>query len=349
MSIALRSYKLVIGLIVLLGLTGIIEVFLNSSLNTSNDGNSKLDPKPITSPGHDGDNGRGDNGGHDDESLPFCSVVNPITGSFIDLSWLSSNPNESPNGGDRNRQDQSKTRWLVKGWEYNTNFTLGICSSSVGKELEDKLSDTTGAYYVDHNKPDHFISIGEYSSKPRFTGKKLTLTYENGDTCPNGVDKKSTLINFICDKEVPTKAQVSFVGQLHNCSYFFEVRSVHACPISNVGNDINAVGIFASIVIVFLLIEIMRRVVYELLVVERRRHIDMDNMDEVVRWANAEQEPLWKRVLKGIPLFSEKRNSRQAVRLRTRENTALSIDMEQQNELLDSLDVDADADADSTD
>ncbi|CDO92451.1 unnamed protein product [Kluyveromyces dobzhanskii CBS 2104] len=287
--------------------------------------------------------------GENDKEPSFCSVVNPNNGGFIDLSWLSSTPNEGGNdrGGksnrNRNRKDQSKTRWLVKGWDYNTNFTLGICSSSVGSELKDELNQTTGAYYVDHTASDQLVSIGEFSTTPTFTGKKLTMQYENGDICPNGVDRKSTLINFVCDKEIATKAQISFLGQLHNCSYFFEVRSVHACPISNVANDINAVGIFASIVVVFLLIEVARRVVYELLVAERRHGADSNLLDGAPRWMNAEQEPIWRRILRNIPLsgFGKSKNNKNAVRLRTRENAAMSVDMEQQNELLDSLDVEA--------
>ncbi|CAH02323.1 Mrl1p [Kluyveromyces lactis] len=332
MTISLRSYKLVIGLLLLLAFAGTLEVSVASSDNKAKD------PVP-----HDGkgDNGRND----DDQEDPFCSVVNPNTGGFIDLSWLSSTPNEEKHDGnkDRNRKEQSKTRWLVKGWEYNTNFTLGICSSSVGSELKDQLKDTTGAYYVDHANSDKLVSIGDFSSTPKFTGKKLTMTYEGGDTCPNGVDKKSTLINFVCDKEIATKAQISFIGQLHNCSYFFEVRSIHACPISNIGNDINAVGIFASIIAVFLLIEIARRVVYELLVVEKRHNGDSGGTSEVPRWVNTEQEPLWRRILRSVPWsgLGRKKSNKNLVRLRTRENTGISIDMEQQNELLDSLDIEA--------
>ncbi|EHM99754.1 Mrl1p [Saccharomyces cerevisiae x Saccharomyces kudriavzevii VIN7] len=65
------------------------------------------------------------------------------------------------------------------------------------------------------------------------TAKKLTLKYENGSICPNGKDKKATLLNFVCDKEIQSKAQISYIGNLHDCSYFFEVRSIYACPTSN--------------------------------------------------------------------------------------------------------------------
>lgn len=331
MIVAVRTVKLIGVLAFLLTVVVLGEMSL------------KPNSKPNTNPPHAPKQRKGGSaprvptddapGKGDKDEMKFCSAVNPLTGSFVDLSWLSSTPNEGNREKSRNKKDEAKTRWLVKGWDYNTNFTMAICSSSVVSELQEQLSNTTGAYYVDHSDNDKLVSIGEVSSSPRFVGKKLTLTYENGESCPNGIDRKSTLINLICDKEIATKAQISFVGQLHNCSYFFEVRSIHACPVSNVENDVNVVGIFASIVAVFLLIEFARRKLYESLNRSKPRSINESTLPP--RWVNAEDEPLWRRLAKRLPWPKEQN----VVRLRTRDNSALTVDMEQQNELLDSLDV----------
>lgn len=179
----------------------------------------------------------------DSEEL-FCAVTNPVTGSYIDLSQLSSTPNKLRDGQEqksgRNKHEPSKTKWSVRGWGYDTNFTLGICSSPVGETEIHQLSNLTGAFYVDHENENSLVSIGDFSTEPVLVGgsttKKLTMKYENGSMCPNGKDKKATLLNFICDKEIQSKAQITYIGNLHNCSYFFEVRSIYACPTSNKKN-----------------------------------------------------------------------------------------------------------------
>ncbi|EDO18302.1 hypothetical protein Kpol_1039p54 [Vanderwaltozyma polyspora DSM 70294] len=210
----------------------------------------------------------------------FCAVMNSITGSYIDLSQLSSTPNNS--GASKERKptrknaklgyDMAKTRWLVKGWDYDhpnmyRNFTMSICGTAISKqdeELSRQLDNSTGAYYFD-NITEEYISIGDFSTKPVLLGdsnvmnKKLTMKYVNGSMCPNGIDRKSTLLNFVCDREIQSKASINFLGSLNDCSYIFEVRSIYACPTSNQKNEVNVIGIFFGIFFVFFMVEYIRR------------------------------------------------------------------------------------------
>lgn len=207
----------------------------------------------------------------------FCAVLNPQTGQYIDLSQLSSTPNEVMDPKKR-RKESSKTRWLMKGWgdDIDKNFTLSICSSPISDDSESStnknnarnhLNNRTGAYYSQYitnedQKIESFKSIGDFSIKPQLhnvNNRKLILKYENGSYCPDKNYRKSTLLNFICDRETTTKATISYIGSLNDCSYFFEVRSVYACPTSNKTNEINVVGIFIGIIIVFILVQYLRR------------------------------------------------------------------------------------------
>lgn len=286
------------------------------------------------------------NGGEDGNDELFCAIMKSTTGAYIDLSQLSSTPNKLRKGQrSRNRKKESgKTRWLVKGWGYETNFTLGICSSPVTDKEENVLSNVTGGYYVDP-KSEELVSIGQFKTTPKYTGKKITLAYENGDMCPNGVDKKSTLLNFICDKDIPTKAQISFIGSLHDCSYFFEVRSIHACPASLKSNDINVLGIFFGIFFVFFAVEYGRRWFYKKLRVHLRPNSVGISEDTRPRWESVESEPRWKTALKGIFRGTASAGKNGAIKLTStsngfgRSNDTLVRDMEAQNELLDSLEV----------
>lgn len=336
--------------------------------------------------------GAGDGDSKDDDEL-FCAVMNPITGAYIDLSQLSSTPNKLREGDKKRkrREDTVKTRWLIKGWNYERpdvydNFTISICSSPISKKDDDlKLSNLTGAYYYDSTL-NEYLSIGEFSTKPVLLGdssvhnKKLTLKYEDGSKCPNGIDKKSTIINFVCDRDILSNAQMNLVGSLNNCSYFFEVKSIFACPTSNKKNEINVIGIFFGIFIVFILVELARKKMLRMInktgnlvmgTDTSRRFISSDGSSLFQpRWETIESKPRWKSSIKflistinAIPtnVLNIVSNRRQSVtklprssniysrndmysniRLSSPDNSSEDSfvrDMEQQNNVLDSLEI----------
>ncbi|AAS51551.1 ADL369Cp [Eremothecium gossypii ATCC 10895] len=243
-----------------------------------------------------------------EDEPPFCAVRNRSTGSYIDLSPLASNVSGTP------------PNWLVRGWQYGANFTLGVCTSPLG--------DGPAAYYSDTGRR---VSIGRVATTPRYTGKKLTLTYEGGDLCPNRVDRKSSLLYFVCDRDIHTIAQVSLLGVLHNCSYLFEVRSVHACAAARAAGDRSVLGIFAAILLVFAAVELARRCCAAPL----RRRFRPDFPADRPRWAPAPTG--W--AARTRAFFARAAEPRQAIKLASSPPGHPASDMEAQNTLLDSLDV----------
>ncbi|EGW35063.1 uncharacterized protein SPAPADRAFT_133026 [Spathaspora passalidarum NRRL Y-27907] len=192
----------------------------------------------------------------EEEKLDPCTIINPNTKQFIDLRGLSSFAN-----------DGKALPWNTRGYDSGRNYTIGICSNPFKKfhdswnEIQDGLDPSKiGAYYIDP-ATNKYVSMGEYATTPVFRGRKLTLTYENGAFC-DAVDantgkklKKSTILTFTCDREMMnSKASISFVGQMNNCSYFFEVRSHHACPTAAKTNETGAIWIFLLIVLAALLV-----------------------------------------------------------------------------------------------
>ncbi|AGO12886.1 AaceriADL369Cp [[Ashbya] aceris (nom. inval.)] len=240
---------------------------------------------------------------------PFCAVRNRSTGSYIDLSPLASNASGTP------------PNWFVRGWQFGANFTLGVCTSPLDEG-------PVGAYYSDGGR---HVSIGNFATAPRYTGKKLTLTYEGGDLCPNRVDRKSSLLYFVCDREIPTMAQVSLLGVLHNCSYIFEVRSVHACAAARAASDRSVLGIFAAILLVFAAVELARRCCAAPL----RRRFRPDFPADRPRWA----PPASGWAARTRAFFARAAEPRQAIKLASSPPGHPVRDMEAQNTLLDSLDV----------
>lgn len=202
----------------------------------------------------------------EEPKLNPCSVIHPLTNGFYDLSDLSSIYKESLVG------------WVAKGHDYNTNFTLGICSSPLKPNVEIKNnnfksaieinSSDVGGFYTNPNG-DRF-SIGNFNTTPIFRGKKLTLQYNNGSFCPNGIDRKSTILSFSCDREILSKAAVSFVGVLHDCDYFFEVRTVHACPTAQKADNLALIWIFLFIFLAAFLVYSSGGFLYKRIVLNRR-------------------------------------------------------------------------------
>lgn len=177
-----------------------------------------------------------------EKELDPCTVVNPMNHQFIDLQSLSLSDEGNP------------LRWTSKSFDKKRNYTLGICTHpSKGSQKFDNLDPlSVGGYYVENGT---YLSIGQYSKKPRFEGKKIILTYENGSYCDSLVDsktgqplRKSSIITFTCDREMLAKASIQFVAEANDCTYFFEVRSHHACPTAQKANNMAAIWIFLLIV-----------------------------------------------------------------------------------------------------
>lgn len=156
-------------------------------------------------------------------AAPACTVVSPQTSNFFDLRPLIRTVPRTP----------PATDWQARGHDYGSNFSLNICAPV--------LSDVSGAVSIPPAKvsnisafyvtplDDKIYSIGSVSTAPYFRGRKLILEYSDGSPCPTEPLKKSTLMSLLCDRDL-TKPVISFVGQLNDCAYFFEVRTAAACP-----------------------------------------------------------------------------------------------------------------------
>lgn len=73
------------------------------------------------------------------------------------------------------------------------------------------------------------------------------LEYENGSPCPDAPNlRKSTLMSLMCDHEQFSKPSVSFVGQMNDCSYFFEVRTAAACATINKAQELGPGAVFGA-------------------------------------------------------------------------------------------------------
>lgn len=202
-----------------------------------------------------------------------CTVLSPLKG-FIDLRGLSSAAN-----------DGKAVPWVTKGFDLGHNYSIGVCLSPVKKthlnaQVKDGLNALeVGAFYVDPSNGE-YILMGQYSVEPVFRGRKLTLTYENGSYCDlvmysNGEKlRRKTILTFTCDREMMTKAHVSYVAAVDECTYLFEIRSHYACPTAAKADNLAAIWIFLLIFLAALLVYFSGGFLYRHLKKQPREKID---------------------------------------------------------------------------
>ncbi|KAK9470650.1 cation-independent mannose-6-phosphate receptor CI-MPR [Dipodascopsis tothii] len=171
-----------------------------------------------------------------DEEPPLCTVTSATSGNFFDLRPLIRTKTEG-------------TDLHVRGLDYHANFSINICSPTL-QDASDVvgLADPTnvsGFYVGADNKR---YSIGEFSGNPFFRGRKLVLEYHGGSPCPNNdKDRKASIFTLACERElIQSKMTIQYVGNLHECAYFFEIRTPYACPVINT-ETLSPISIFTVI------------------------------------------------------------------------------------------------------
>lgn len=189
-----------------------------------------------------------------DHELDSCTVSSVARG-FMDLRPLSSLGNEG-----------KAQPWVVKAHEDMRNYSIGVCSSPVRKShlssilFADNVNGSeVGAYFIDP-KTQEYILMGQLNDKPVMKGRKIILNYENGSFCRNIVStlgerlRRNTILTFVCDRETMTKAHISHVTSVQDCTYMFEIRSHFACPTAAKADNLAAIWIFFLILLAALLV-----------------------------------------------------------------------------------------------
>ena len=121
----------------------------------------------------------------------------------------------------------------------------------------------------------------------------MILEYTNGSPCSSTIPgfNKSTIISFLCDRELGSgKADVAYVGEASDCSYFFEIRTLHACATikSPEGEGLSPLAVFAVICLVFLAVYCVGGCVYQRTVMNARG------------WKQVPHYHTWARIARGL-------------------------------------------------
>ncbi|KAM5165693.1 cation-independent mannose-6-phosphate receptor [Mantella aurantiaca] len=132
-----------------------------------------------------------------------------------------------------NSYDLSSLSHYSENWEAevlsgsNQKYRLNICKPLVTEPGPASCPYGTSACLIDGTKA---ISLGEPSSSPRWEGGVAVLQYTNGDSCPDGLRKRTATIRFMCNlDQVISKPQL--ITALEDCDYNFLWITPSACKL----------------------------------------------------------------------------------------------------------------------
>ncbi|KAF2208815.1 hypothetical protein CERZMDRAFT_48473 [Cercospora zeae-maydis SCOH1-5] len=213
-----------------------------------------------------------------------CTITSPTTGSFFDLTAL-----QIPDPATSKAKHPKEHSWNATGYDVGYNFTINFCGAVVEpvenvEGVDKELWRNVSAFY---RHADKVYSIGQQNSDLVMRGRKLVLNYTDGSPCEHPEDKrwankkpvkkskgrtKSTVISMLCDRDpLAPPLQLSFVGTLDECTYFFEGRSAAACATANTSKaTLNPAGVFGVIVMIAIMVYFVGGCVYNRAVLQQR-------------------------------------------------------------------------------
>ncbi|XP_063843942.1 cation-independent mannose-6-phosphate receptor-like isoform X1 [Scylla paramamosain] len=118
-------------------------------------------------------------------------------------------------------------------------FILNVCRSVVHQKGS-RCAYRAGACIVDRTYHNNSVNIGEVQSGLYLEDGRLMIRYARGDQCVGHERSYQTLIELKCDKD-ETYPIPQLISE-ENCTYYFEIKSAAACPVSMKNNTMPLVG-----------------------------------------------------------------------------------------------------------
>ncbi|EEB06977.1 cation dependent mannose-6-phosphate cargo receptor [Schizosaccharomyces japonicus yFS275] len=207
----------------------------------------------------------------DAEDNDICSLHHPVTGEFYSLHDLErTNVSEK---GDYN----------INGFDYGYNFSMNLCNTIVNDVSNFTIvgnipASNIGAYYID--REENLYSLGSVREKPVFRGRKLVMQFNNGSLCPGSrTIRKSALLSFTCNRDPYTQSGISYIGNLNECAYFFEWKTMIACPTGRKDSSMGPFGVFGVLTCIGLVAYLVGGCVYQRVVMRATGLQQIPNFD----------------------------------------------------------------------
>ncbi|CAD5113302.1 DgyrCDS2480 [Dimorphilus gyrociliatus] len=133
-----------------------------------------------------------------------CSVTDPVYNYKFDLSSLKAKTNK------------------VESNDKQYNFFLSVCQADKNSPCEKGIG---ACQEIVQDPVAKKMMMGNINDKLQWVNQKLRLKYTGGTKC-HGIFKRSTVIDFICDRQVE---KIVYINETENCEYQFEWFTALAC------------------------------------------------------------------------------------------------------------------------
>ncbi|KAJ2800479.1 Cation-independent mannose-6-phosphate receptor CI-MPR [Coemansia helicoidea] len=125
--------------------------------------------------------------------------------------------------------------YSVPGHDTGFNFTVNVCGPLPGHS-----ADRVGVRW---SRGEHGGTLGVLNTTLHLRGDKLTLTYADGDACPQLPQlRQSAVVSFVCDQEMAGTGHPVFVAEWALCAFMFEWRTPAACPVPILADEASELG-----------------------------------------------------------------------------------------------------------
>uniref|UniRef100_A0A673C0F7 Insulin-like growth factor 2 receptor n=1 Tax=Sphaeramia orbicularis TaxID=375764 RepID=A0A673C0F7_9TELE len=145
----------------------------------------------------------------------------------------------SYNDGQGHSYDLSPLAMDSQNWEAehrtggNQTFYINVCRSLVQQGGSWNCPSDAASCMKDG---DEYVSLGQVESGPTMERNILKLQYTSGQTCPDETRKRTTIINFQCDKD-KVDSHPTLISAVRNCEYTFHWLTAAACALDSSQHD----------------------------------------------------------------------------------------------------------------
>ncbi|XP_060722164.1 cation-independent mannose-6-phosphate receptor [Tachysurus vachellii] len=124
------------------------------------------------------------------------------------------------------------SNWVVLPQTGNKDqrYYINVCKSLVPQSGSWDCPSSAAACQKNGEK---YVSLGETQSEPQWEENMLVLKYTDGQTCPGGDRKRSTIIRFKCDRN-KVDSKPTLTTALEDCVYSFVWFTSAACPLDTI-------------------------------------------------------------------------------------------------------------------
>ncbi|KAF1985183.1 mannose 6-phosphate receptor domain-containing protein [Aulographum hederae CBS 113979] len=209
-------------------------------------------------------------------TINFCGAVVEDAKDFVGVDeslWRNVSAYYTTRSGSNYSIGQQNSELVFRGRKLVLNYTHGSPCPSPSSRATNLLPETLPDLSTRSDKHSHGAEDLDSDDEDHRNDDDDEDSPRKGGSGEKEVRRKSTIISFLCESEpLAPKAAISFVAASEDeCTYFFEARSLAACPgVNHAKEQLSPGGVFGVIVLITILVYLVGGCVYQRSVMHQR-------------------------------------------------------------------------------